>query len=89
MEYYTLIDPFKQLLWIVMVVVALITLPALLIGISISIFQAATQINDMSLTFIPKLLVMILVLIFSLPWLLSKLVSMTQDLMFHLPQYLS
>lgn len=89
MENYSILDVFQQSLWIIMIVVSVITLPALLVGIVISIFQAATQINEMSLTFIPKLLTMMLVLILSLPFLLSKLIIMTQDMLFHLPQYLN
>lgn len=71
-----------------MVTVCLLTLPTLAVGMIISILQSATQINEMSLTFIPKLIVMFLMLLFLLPWLLNHLVQMTENLMYHLPDYL-
>ncbi len=48
---------------------------ALIVGILISIFQAATSIQEMTLTFIPKLLVTAVALIFLLPWIFEKMIS--------------
>lgn len=50
---------------------------SLIIGIFISIFQAATSIQEMTLTFVPKLLVTVAVIILLLPWIIDKLVSFT------------
>lgn len=50
---------------------------ALIIGIFISIFQAATSIQEMTLTFVPKLVATVAVIIFLLPWIIDKLVSFT------------
>lgn len=58
---------------------------ALIIGLAISIFQAVTQIQEMTLTFVPKILAMALVLFFSLPWLIKKLVNFTENLILNLP----
>lgn len=49
----------------------------LIIGIFISIFQAATSIQEMTLTFVPKLVATVLVIIFLLPWIIDKLVAIT------------
>lgn len=89
MEYYSLMYVFKQSMLNIIIVVSLLTIPTLVLGIVISIFQAATQINEMSLTFIPKFLVMLVILFVSLPWLMTQLVSFTQNLLYHLPQYLN
>ncbi|MBI1938173.1 MAG: flagellar biosynthesis protein FliQ [Ignavibacteriales bacterium] len=49
----------------------------LIIGIFISIFQAATSIQEMTLTFVPKLVATVVVIIFLLPWIIDKLVAIT------------
>jgi flagellar biosynthetic protein FliQ len=59
----------------------------LLVGLLISIFQAVTQIQEMTLTFIPKILaVMTALLIFS-PWMLDKMVSYTRTIIVNIPTY--
>ncbi|HRI45495.1 MAG: flagellar biosynthesis protein FliQ [Ignavibacteriaceae bacterium] len=50
---------------------------SLIIGIFISIFQAATSIQEMTLTFVPKILVTALTIIFLLPWMIDKMISIT------------
>jgi len=50
-------------------------LASLLTGLLVSVFQAATQINEMTLSFIPKILVMFLVLVITGPWALQLLVD--------------
>jgi flagellar biosynthesis protein FliQ len=62
-----------------------ILLVALLVGFAISIFQAVTQIQEMTLTFIPKILAMVLVLIVAGPWMLDQIVAYTQDLWGSIP----
>ena len=53
---------------------------SLLVGIIISIFQAATSIQEMTLTFVPKILVTALAIIFFLPWMIDKVVGVTVKL---------
>jgi flagellar biosynthetic protein FliQ len=53
---------------------------SLVVGIIISIFQAATSIQEMTLTFVPKILVTAVVLIFMLPWMMEKLITFTNKL---------
>lgn len=50
---------------------------SLILGIFISIFQAATSIQEMTLTFVPKLIATVVVIIFLLPWIIDKMVSLT------------
>lgn len=61
-------------------------LAALFIGLIISIFQAATQINEQTLSFIPKLLGMLLVLILAGPWMLQMMVDYIRRLFESIPQ---
>ena len=85
----TLMSALHQMLLMTLFAVCVITLPTLIVGVLISIVQAATQINEMTVTFIPKLIVMFLVVISLTPWLLGRLVVMTQQFMINIPAYIS
>lgn len=50
---------------------------SLLVGIFISIFQAATSIQEMTLTFVPKLIATVVIVIFLLPWIADKMIALT------------
>ena len=50
----------------------------MVVGLAISVFQAATQINEMTMTFVPKILTVFAVLIISLPWAISQLTGFTE-----------
>jgi len=88
MSEMNLLIAMKQMLFYTMAGVGLITIPMLIIGITFSIIQAATQINEMTITFIPKLIVMFTLLFTISPWLMERLVQFTNHLMNHLPMYL-
>jgi flagellar biosynthetic protein FliQ len=60
-------------------------LSALLTGVLIALFQAATQINEMTLSFVPKLMVMVVVLLLAGPWMLELLMSFTVRLISDIP----
>lgn len=60
----------------------------LLTGILVSIFQAVTSIQDMSLTFIPKIIVVMVTLVLFLPWIMGVLLSFTTDLFANFPAYI-
>ncbi len=61
---------------------------ALVIGLIVSMFQAATQINEMTLSFIPKLLVLVLALVLAGPWMLRLMMGYTQGLFESIPSLL-
>jgi flagellar biosynthetic protein FliQ len=52
----------------------------MLVGLVISIFQAATQINEMTMTFVPKIVAVFLVLVLALPWIINQLTTFTYDI---------
>jgi flagellar biosynthetic protein FliQ len=60
-------------------------LAGLIVGLVISVFQAVTQIQEMTLSFIPKLLAVALVLIVAGPWMLDQIVGYTSDLYHSIP----
>ena len=61
-------------------------LAALVTGVVVGAFQAATQINEMTLSFIPKLLVLALVVSLAGPWMLHTMVEYTRELILSIPQ---
>lgn len=58
---------------------------ALLTGLLVSLFQAATQINEMTLSFIPKLFILILMLVLAGPWMLNTMMDYTRRLYSSIP----
>lgn len=63
-------------------------LVGLVVGLMISIFQATTQINEMTLTFVPKILAVIAVIIFTMPWMLNMLMDFTTRIFNLMPTFL-
>jgi flagellar biosynthetic protein FliQ len=57
------------------------------VGLTVSIFQAATQIHEASLAFVPKILAIIVCLIILLPWMLQILVTFTTGIISNIPVY--
>ena len=75
----------QNALFILIIVAAPMLLVALGVGLLVSVFQAATQSNEMTLTFIPKLLAMFLVLVLAGPWMLRTLIEYTTRLLASIP----
>ncbi len=75
----------QQAMELTLMVSAPLLLTALIIGLIVSIFQAATQINEMTLSFIPKLIAMFAVLILSGPWMLGIMLDYMTRLFSSIP----
>ncbi len=75
----------QQTLWITMLISAPLLLTSLVMGLVVSIFQAATQINEMTLSFIPKLLAVFVVGVIAGPWMISTFVDFTRRLFEDIP----
>ena len=75
----------RQALELLIVLVSLVLLPALAVGLLVAIFQAATQVNEATLSFIPKLLVTFVVLMAAGPWLLKVLMEYVIRLYMNIP----
>jgi flagellar biosynthetic protein FliQ len=63
-------------------------LAGLVVGLLVSIFQAATSINEMTMTFIPKMLAVACALLFFLPWMVQTMVTFTQNLLNNIVTYI-
>jgi flagellar biosynthetic protein FliQ len=75
----------QQALEITMMVSAPILLTALAVGLIVSIFQAATQINEMTLSFIPKLFSMLVMMVVAGPWMLNLMMDYMRRLFTNIP----
>jgi len=85
----TVISIGHQALWVTMLLAAPLLLSALAVGLIVGMFQAATQINEMTLSFIPKLLVLVGALIVAGPQMLSVIVNFMKQLMEQVPSLIS
>ncbi|MCQ4280166.1 flagellar biosynthesis protein FliQ [Pseudomonas stutzeri] len=79
------VDLFREALWMTALIVGVLVVPSLLVGLVVAMFQAATQINEQTLSFLPRLLVMLLTLIWAGPWLVRELMEYTQGLVQNIP----
>ncbi|HFL7938927.1 flagellar biosynthesis protein FliQ [Pseudomonas putida] len=80
------VDLFRDALWLTTLMVAVLVVPSLLVGLVVAMFQAATQINEQTLSFLPRLLVMLVTLIIAGPWLVQKFMEYITNLYTNIPQ---
>jgi len=85
MDADAVIDLSQQALYIVVMLAAPMLISALVIGLIVGMFQAATQINEMTLSFIPKLFILVVALMTAGPWMLDLLVNYTRELYLSIP----
>ena len=71
--------------FIVVLMVSVIIVPSLLVGLIVATFQAATQINEQTLSFLPRLLVTLLMMLVSGPYLIGKLVDYVNNIFLNIP----
>ncbi len=62
-------------------------LTGMLVGLSVSIFQATTQINEMTLSFIPKILGVVIVIILTMPWMLNSMTDFSTNVFNLIPTF--
>ncbi|ALO34291.1 flagellar biosynthetic protein FliQ [Colwellia sp. MT41] len=79
------VDILGDALLLVIVLVSAIILPSLAVGLIVAVFQAATSINEQTLSFLPRLIVTLLSLIFGGHWLLQKIMDYTIRLIASIP----
>ena len=81
----TVIDLSQQALYVIVMLAAPMLLSALAIGLLIGMFQAATSINEMTLSFIPKLLILVIAIMIAGPWMLGLVLNYTRNLYLSIP----
>ncbi|MCJ8167938.1 flagellar biosynthesis protein FliQ [Atopomonas sediminilitoris] len=79
------IDLFREALWLTAMIVMVIVVPSLLVGLVVATFQAATQINEQTLSFLPRLIVTLMTMIWTGPWLAQQLIDFTETLIKNIP----
>lgn len=63
-------------------------LAGLIAGLVISIFQATTQINEMTLSFVPKIILVVVILIFLMPWMTTTMMDFTENILNQIPTFI-
>ena len=81
----TVIDLSQKTLYLIALIAAPMLLSALAIGLLIGMFQAATSINEQTLSFIPKLMVLLVSILIAGPWMLTVLVNFSRQLYLDIP----
>lgn len=85
MDPTTIGDLFSHAMFLVMLSVVTIIGPSLLVGLVVATFQAATQINEQTLSFLPRLIVTLLALLFIGPWIMNQVLDFTRQLYLNIP----
>lgn len=83
------VEIFRHALWMVMILASAVILPALAVGLVVAIFQAATSINEQTLSFLPRLVVTLLALIIFGHWITRVLMEFTIEMVREIPALLS
>ena len=86
MENEFAIEVVNQAIKVTLMLSAPMLIGALVVGVLVSIFQAVTQINEQTLSFIPKILVIIAALVIFSPWMMETMVSYTRDHFTSIPE---
>jgi flagellar biosynthetic protein FliQ len=74
------LDLFREAIMLIILMVTVMVIPALVVGLIISMFQAATQINEQTLSFLPRLITTLAMLMFAGPFLLSQILDFMRRL---------
>lgn len=85
MEQELILQIGREALYLTSSLAAPLLLSALAVGLIVGIFQAATQIQEMTLSFIPKLIVLVIALMIAGPWMLQSWLTFTRDLFEQIP----
>lgn len=81
----SVVDIFRQALWVAITIMAVLIIPGLIVGLLVAMFQAATQINEASLSFIPKVFITFFAMMVAGPWILKILIGFAQKLITDIP----
>lgn len=81
-----LVDIFREALSVIVIIVSAIVVPGLLVGLVVAVFQAATSINEQTLSFLPRLLMTLLAMMFLGHWLVQTLMDLFFSMVNQIPQ---
>ena len=80
MDSVEVINTVRDGIWVLILVSAPLMITALVVGLAVSLVQALTQIQEMTLTFVPKILSMLVVMMLALPFMMQSLQDYTEEL---------
>lgn len=80
------LDIGQKALVTVLLVAGPIFIAAIVIGVSVSLLQSMTQINEMTLVFVPKIVIVLVTTLIFLPWIIDVMTRFTQELLFYVPK---
>ena len=83
------LDLFREAFFLVVMMSTVLILPALIVGLVVSIFQAATQINEQTLSFLPRFIATIAAIMLLGPWMISKLTDFMEQLFRNIPYFIN
>lgn len=86
MEPEVFVNIFQQALWLVLLLVSAVIIPSLLIGLVVAVFQAATSINEQTLSFLPRLIMTLVSLGFGAHWGMGKVMEFFISMIDQIPQ---
>lgn len=78
-------DVVREAIYLIMLLVVLILTPGLIIGLIVSVFQAATQINEQTLSFLPRLIITLMVIVVAGPFMMNKILDYAERLIHNIP----
>jgi flagellar biosynthesis protein FliQ len=84
----TVIAIAEEGIWTVLLICGPLLLLALVVGLIVSIFQATTQIQEQTLAFVPKIVAVLLGIVFFGPWMLSRMLSYTSNIFSNLTRFI-
>lgn len=76
---------FGEGLFLVVLIVSVAVMPSLIVGLAVSVFQAATQINEQTLSFLPRLIATLITLMIAGPWIIQSIIDYTHGLFDKIP----
>lgn len=83
-----IIDIAREVVWVIVKTAAPLLLVSLVIGLIISIFQTITSIQEQTLTFVPKFLAIMLIIVLCGSWMLNNMTGLFTDLVSNIPEYI-
>jgi flagellar biosynthesis protein FliQ len=84
----TIVGLMAETIKITLLVSAPMLIVGLVVGVLISLFQAVTQIQEMTLVFVPKIVAVMVTMVAALPWMMSLMITYTQNIFASIPSYI-
>ncbi|MBI5587526.1 MAG: flagellar biosynthesis protein FliQ [Deltaproteobacteria bacterium] len=78
----------RQTIEVILIISAPVLIVGMVVGLAVSIFQAVTQIQEMTLTFVPKIIAVFLVLLALSGWIMQKMIAFTTEIFTNIPNYI-